>query len=153
MNTNTETLTAPRVNSPYSGLAFNSKQRVTGALRESIVDAISDPKGKHTRRSLKRLRAMLDRDCTFDRDEPIPAPVRFARKLTGLKLTQLFRRRRQWARRASTALHLSRKLSPESVFRNSVEQQHLASIHCFKQTTAEISARALACEGKLSEAA
>lgn len=146
--------TYPRINIGDSGWCYQpSKPRVAGKLRKAIILNLTEPKNKHTNRGRKTLRAMLDYTCAFNTATAIAAPVRFARKLTGLKLAQLIRRQRQWARRASTALHLARKLSPESVFRRAIEQQHLTAINCFKQVNAEILARKLACEGKLAEAA
>lgn len=83
-----------------------------------------------------------------------PFPVKFALRLTGLKLTQLVRQQKKFARLASSAKYVAAKLSPgPSKIRSAVEGQQEECLARFKQVTAEIQARALACEGRLAEAA
>lgn len=81
-----------------------------------------------------------------------PAPVKFARYLTGLKLKQLFRQQSKFAREASTAKHLLAKLSGFSKIRAGVVAAQDSALAALGQVTAEIKARKLACDGKLAAA-
>jgi len=80
-------------------------------------------------------------------DKPVRREIKLALKLQSLPLVKVFRRQRQFARRASTALHLLRKMAEKSPFRPGMEDAHRNWIGAFKQATAEIKARALTAEG------
>jgi len=85
--------------------------------------------------------------------EPTPAtpePVKLARKLAKLPLVQVLRRQRRFAREASTAKHILAKLSGYSAIRSHVAAAQDRALAAFKQATAELKARALACEGRLA---
>lgn len=85
--------------------------------------------------------------------EPKVGAVKFAVKLTTLKLTQLFRRQAKFARLASTAKHILVKMSPgPSRLKSHVETQQGEALGCLGQVTAEIQARNLAAQGKLAAA-
>lgn len=87
--------------------------------------------------------------------EPKPAksePVRFAVKLTTLKLTQLFRRQAKFARLASRAKHILAKMSPEpSRLKAALQAGQDSALASLGQVCAEIRARSLAAEGRLAE--
>lgn len=108
---------------------------------EISARVLSDPKQKLSARSRKRFLksrgAVIDLPCT----EPVLTPIKFARRLTRLSLRQVGREIHKAAHRAATAKYILDDLSPDSMFRPSVQAQHDAQLHRFKQAVAEREAR------------
>lgn len=139
----------PEVTITRSG--FRRKPIVPGHDRAASTALLGNPKGKLTRGLRKTLHYF--RSYIWVPIEPVeatPAPVKFARRLTALKMSQLIRQQKKFARESSTAKHLLDKLMPG--FRSAMQARHDEHLNCFKQVTAEIKARLLAAQGKLAEA-
>ncbi len=79
-----------------------------------------------------------------------PEPLKLARKLSALPLVRVLRRQRKFAREASTAKHILAKLSGYSAIRPRVAAAQDSALAALGQATAELKARALACEGRLA---
>lgn len=133
---------------------FKRSAIVAGHDRAASTGLLSNPKGKLNRGIRKMLmlaRSYIIRPVESVNTVAIAAPVKFARKLTTLKLRQLVRQQKKFAREASTAKHLIAKMSPgPSRLKSVMQNRHDEFIACFNQVSAEIKARALACEGRLA---
>lgn len=125
---------------------------VAGHDRAASTALLSNPTGKLNRGIRKML--MLARSYVIRPVEPVKPvafPVKLARRLTGLKMSQLLRKQNQFAREASTAKHLIAKMSPgPSRLKSVMQNRHDEFISCFNQVRAEIKARVLAAEGRLA---
>lgn len=158
---NTQTLPSPVpvpkfINDPVLGPLEGSRfPRVAvyggKAQRDSSARMLGNPSQKMNRGQRKILHRSRDLRITIPVAESINPAVKFARKLLGLTLTQVLRREHQYARRASTAMHVAKKLSADSPFRRAIEHQQLFHLGRFKQSRAEVQARELAAQGKLAE--
>ncbi len=147
MNTNTESVNLE----DGCGQNFNVK-RVSPGILAAITKELLLPKVPRGRQEyLLVLRATVY-TAKPETVKAIPAPVKFARKLAGLKLTQLFQQQRKFAREASKAKHLLLKMSGFSRVRTQVAAAQDLALAALKQVTAEIKARQLAATGKLAEA-
>lgn len=79
----------------------------------------------------------------------LPA-VRLAEKLATLTLTQVIRRRSQFAARAAGAKFKLEVLSPNSKFRPALQRVQDANLFALEQATAELEARRLHALGQLA---
>lgn len=120
--------------------------------RTKTAATLGDPKGRLGRGARKALLYLRSyRIKLVEPLVPIAEPVRFARQLTGLKLTQLVRRQKKFARMSSTSRHLLEKMAPDSSFRPRLQAHQDDCLGFLNQVTAEIKARELACQGRLAE--
>lgn len=123
--------------------------------REQSAQELGNPKVSLNRRQRKLIhaaRAFRLVPTTVTDYLATPQPVKFARKLTALKLSRLVRRQKKFARLASAAKHLLDRMMPgPSRIRSAIESRHVEVLGFFNQVSAEIKARALACEGRLAE--
>ena len=120
--------------------------------------ALLDPTLRLNRSGRERIMRLRDRLFTSMQPEvdiivptaATPEPLKLARKLAKLPLVRVLRRQRKFAREASTAKHLLAKMSGFSRIRTHVAAAQDTALAALGQATAELKARALACEGRLA---
>ena len=108
--------------------------------REESTKALTTMKrmSNRYRKSLMRSREQV---CIFVSEVPVPAPVKTMRKLKECTMRQVYRRQHQFARRASTAFHILKKMTQDSPFRPPVEHACAVNLAFLKQATAEVTFR------------
>lgn len=110
---------------------------------EDALNLLCDPKQKLSAPARRYLRGCRARALVMPLPTVRPFAVRLAEKLSSLKLTQVLRRRSQFAARAAGAKYKLDALSPNSRFRPALQAVQDANLRAFKAAEAEISARQL----------
>ena len=114
------------------------------------MDPLTDPKTKLTNRMRKNMKAERAFIVTPETKESVKDELKLLRKLEVLPINKVLRRLKQYARRSSTARHLLEKMSKSSPFRRALELDQLHNVNSFRQTVAELKARALKAQGRLA---
>jgi len=137
MNDTTMPLTQPQPDSKSDGIP-RSNPLVPLAMS---AKALSDPTLKASGKYKRALMKSRGREVLRPKAERVAPAVKMFRRLKSFTLAQLIRRKHQFARRASTAMHMLMGLEPTSSFRPPLENSQRINLHFLDQTVAEIKVR------------